>query len=78
MSRQRIEAYYRTCCCKFDCCSRRLRHDKQSQDSDTSNSNTNPDSDSDSRYSTADFDNHFSNNGGEYTRWDNSHHHRDS
>jgi hypothetical protein len=65
------------CCCKFDCFSRQLRHNKQSQHSDTSNSNSNPDSNPNSGYSTTDFDNHFSSDRDEYSRWDSSNHHWD-
>jgi hypothetical protein len=69
MSLQRIETYYRTGCCKFDCADRRLWHDKPPQHTGKSNTN--------SRYSTTDFDNHFSNSRGDCSRCDNSHHHRD-
>ena len=75
MLRQRIETYYSAGCCKFDCASRRLWHDKPPQH--PGKSNTNSDTNSNSRHSTTDFDNHFSNSRGDRNRRDNSHHHRD-
>src|SRR5215468_5660614 len=75
MLRQRIETYYRTGYCKFDCASRRLWHDKPPQHPGKPNANAN--TNSNSRHSTADFDNHLSKSRGDCNRRGNSHHHRD-